>query len=98
MNRNKFITDAIMSRKKPSAKMLYRFSKVSLKRVRVRKKFDKNCRAYVPKWVWEAYVGLLMAYPISKIFDSPLLEIDPMLDCPNIKIVYSDYRYENKLV
>lgn len=81
-----------------SVKDLYQFSKISLKRKRFRKKFDKNYDRYVSKEIYDTYMGCVIAHPLAstfgKMIDLPTLEPINDLELPKIDLVYLDYQYK----
>lgn len=81
---------------------LYEFSKVSLKRKRIRKKFDKKYHRYVSENIYEAYIGILFATPMIGSFQKILdfdIEIVPLTHSiggnPVGKLLYTDHIYED---
>ncbi len=77
---------------------LYQFSKVSLKRKRIRKKFHKHYERYVSKEVYETYWGCLIANPIYNSFKemTKFLDIKPLesISSPNVELIYPDFKYQ----
>lgn len=92
--------EKLQTRQNISVKDLYQFSKISLKRKRLRKKFEKNYVTYLSKEVYETYWGCLFAYPLissfARIIDFP--KIEPIDDdkLPKVNLVYLDYQYKKE--
>lgn len=77
---------------------LYPFSRVRLKRSRMRKKFRKYYHRYISEEIQDTYWGILMSYPLVKTFKKQLefnLDIVPMDDTlPKGELVYLDFNYQ----
>lgn len=75
---------------------LYEFSKVNLKRSRMRKKFNKHYYKYISNKIAETYMGICVASPLVNGFKKMMdfdLKIEPMLELPKGKIIYMNYQY-----
>lgn len=77
---------------------LYEFSKVKLKRNRMRKKFHKHHDRYVPEEIEQTYWGICFSNPLignfKKQLDFELDVIEPMEGIPTIELIYPDYQYK----
>jgi len=79
-----------------TVKDLYPFSKVSLKRRRMRKKFDKNYLRYISDRTFQAWVGMAAVTPLAGSFQRIAefnLESDPGEPGAEGKLYYLDYQY-----
>jgi hypothetical protein len=74
---------------------LYAFSKVRLKRNKMRKKFHKYYYRYISKDIYDIFFGCLISYPLVNSFinKKDILTIEPMIPNPDCKISYIDYQY-----
>jgi hypothetical protein len=76
---------------------LYEFSKVKLKRSRIRKKFHKYYERYVSEEIKKTYWDILFSTPLVNSFkkqmDFKLLYIEPMKG-PKAELFYYDYQYK----
>jgi len=76
---------------------LYEFSRVKLKRSRMRKKFHKHYDRYVSEEIKQTYWSICFSNPLIGSFkrhlDFNLQNIEPMKGTPNIELIYSDYQY-----
>jgi hypothetical protein len=77
---------------------LYEFSKVKLKRSRMRKKFNKYYDRYVSEEVKQTYWAIRFSTPLVGSFKKQLYfkleDIKPMEGTPKIELIYSDYQYK----
>lgn len=76
---------------------LYVFSKIKLKRNRMRKKFNKHYERYVSNEIMETYWSILFTSPLINTFKKQMdfkLDIKSMNDIPNIKLIYPDFKYK----
>jgi len=83
-----------------TVKDLYPFSKVSLKRKRMRKKFHKHYLRYVSNRTFQAWVGMTAVTPLVGSFQRIAdfnLESEPGEPGPEGKLYYLDYEYEKNL-
>jgi len=70
---------------------LYQFSKISLKRKRVRKKFNKHFERYVSNKIYNTYFGILCASPLVSSFKTISdLNVEP-IGGPSGKIYYPEF-------
>ena len=79
-----------------TVKDLYPFSKVSLKRIRMRKKFDKNYPRYISDRTFQAWVGITAVTPLAGSFQRIAefnLESVPGEPGSEGKLYYLDYQY-----
>jgi len=80
---------------------LYEFSKIKLKRRRMRKKFHKHYDRYVPNEIKEAYWAVCFATPITENFKKQmkfnLKDIKPIDETPKVQLVYPDYQYQSDI-
>jgi len=81
-----------------SVKDLYQFSKISLKKSRIRKKFEKNCEAYVSKKVYDAYIGYVINQTLLSALGKTIdfSNVEPINRLQKINLVFSDYQYNNE--
>jgi len=82
-------------------KDLYQFSKIKLKRKRIRKKFEKNYERYVSKEIKETFWGCLFAHPLvgslKKSMELELPNVEPMsIDLPKCVLVYPEFKYQEE--
>ena len=79
-----------------TTKDLYPFSKISLRRRRMRKKFDKNYLRYISDRTFQAWVGMTAVSPLAGSFQRIAdfnLESVPVEPGPEGKLYYLDYQY-----
>lgn len=82
-------------------KVLYRFSTISLKKKRLRKKFEQQYYRYVPEHISEQYKSLVGLYSAFKTFSLDLGLNPPHLgsvgsvdvEKPNGELCYYDHYY-----
>ena len=73
---------------------LYEFSKISLKRNRIRKKFNKHYERYVSKEINQFYFSMLCttklvdSLKIYYEFSKDFVKVEPISDSPNVKLYY----------
>lgn len=67
---------------------MYEFSKIKLKRNRIRKKFHKYYERYVSEEIKKTYWGILFSTPL----DFKLLDIEHIE--PKAELFYIDYQYK----
>jgi hypothetical protein len=79
---------------------LYQFSKISLKKKRFKKKFNKHYYKYVSDDIYNNYIGFLITKSLTKTvskmcdFDLDVISMDDPK--PKIDLVYIDYQYKNE--
>lgn len=78
------------------------YSRVSLRRKRIRKKFLKNPMRYLSERTYQAWIGCVVGNFSSNIFNKNLdfnLDVEPIIEDPENstpvgKIYYLDYQYK----
>ena len=76
---------------------LYKFSKIKLKRSRIRKKFQKYYERYVSEEIKKIYWDILFSTPIVNSFKKQMdfkLDIESMEGTPKVELCYIDYQYK----
>jgi hypothetical protein len=70
------------------------YSKVSLKRARMKKKFRKDYSRYLSEKMVREFWGYCMVQPIlrSNFFGLDLVAIEPMSDLPKGELIYTEYK------
>jgi hypothetical protein len=75
---------------------LMAFSKVSLRRKRMRKKFAKRYSRYVSRNTFDAYIAILAINLMTRSFiGNDLVSTSPMEGLPTGKLYYLDYQYKS---
>jgi hypothetical protein len=91
-------TSRIMENKTLQPTDLYPYSKIKLTKKRNRKKFNKYFLRYISQYIWETYLGCVIATPLVGSFkrqiEFALEPIIPMTDTPKAEIAYLDYVYD----
>ena len=83
---------------------LYEFSKVKLKRSRMRKKFHKYYDRYVSEEVKQTYWGICFSNPLISSFKlysnlgKDFVSVEPMEGTPKVELIYFDYQYKPNVV
>lgn len=73
---------------------LYRYSTISLKRKRFRKKFNKNPQKYVSHRIWVSYsIQVSIVNSFGRVMDLNLTPVEN-IDIPTGELIYSDYKYK----
>ena len=97
--RNVWMIDFFLG-KRMKVSDLYKFSKIKLKRKRMRKKFEKHYTRYLSEEVIKVYWGCLMSELASNTFKSVsglnLPVVEPIDGLPKGEIVYLDYEYKKQ--
>lgn len=77
---------------------LYEFSKIKLKRSRIRKKFHKYYERYVSEEIKKIYWDILFSTPLVNSFKKQMdfkLDIESMEGTPKVELCYIDYQYKS---
>lgn len=76
---------------------LYEFSKIKLKRNRIRKKFHKYYERYISEEIKKTYWGILFSTPLVNNFKKQMdfkLDVEPIEGTPKVELIYIDYQYK----